>query len=252
MESPFWRSSTSKILTSVSVLPPPSACLSCTDFRMSASLTLVTLNMKCKQVRFGTERSHLPWIEFYRSDASSQSTCFLWLLQISQAPPSPLTLVFPPKPLNVSPMNSFRKAGVCREKLLVDEKLLHLWDITAWLRHVWLENSKADVVKLRIYIAQWGFFFFIGHVEWNTWESGEKPESSLTFLFKILLHSSVCSLQAGFHQPVFMQISNLHIKTPEWSLKKTQKSLDAWGRWKIWRIKQGLNANKCNGNIGNI
>lgn len=67
------------------------------------------------------------------------------------------------------------------EKLLVDEKLLHLWDITAWLRHVWLENSKADVVKLRIYIAQWGFFFFFfGHVEWKTWESGEKPESSLT------------------------------------------------------------------------
>lgn len=189
MESPFWRSSTSKTLTSVSALPPLSACLSGTDFRMSTFLTLVTLSMKCKQVRFGTERSRLPWIEFYRSDASSQSTCFLWLLQISQAH-SPLLVLYSLQSPSVFHPWIPSERPVCAEdpeKLLLDEKLLHLWDITAWLRHVWLENSKADVVKLRIYIAQWGFFFFffIGRVEWNTWESGEKPEASPShFLLK--------------------------------------------------------------------
>lgn len=223
-KSPFWRSSTSKTLTSVSVLLPLSACLSCTDFRMSTFLTLVTLSMKCKQVRFGTERSRLPWIEFYRSDASSQSTCFLWLLQISQAPRPLLFLYSLQSPSMFHPWIPSERP-VCAEdpeKHLVDEKLLHLWDITAWLRHVWLENSKADVVKLRIYIAQWGFFFY--WTRWmkyvrKWWKARIQPHR-VTFFWKILLHSSVCSLQAGFHQPVFMQISNLHIKTPEWSLKK--------------------------------
>lgn len=83
------------------------------------------------------------------------------------------------------------------------------WEIVASLGHysmtptclTWEQQSWRCKTE-NLYRTVRIFFFFIGHVEWNTWESGEKPESSLTFLFKILLHSSVCSLQAGFHQPV--------------------------------------------------
>lgn len=62
---------------------------------------------------------------------SSQSTCFLWLLRISQAPPSPLILVLPPKPFRVSPMNSFRKASVCRGS----REASRGWEIVASLGH---------------------------------------------------------------------------------------------------------------------
>lgn len=128
---------------------------------MSTFLTLVTLRMKCKQVRFGTGRCRftLNWVLQVRREFS------VHLLSLALADFStPLPLLFlcsVQSPSRFHPRIPSERPACAEEKLLADEKLLHLWDITAWLRHVWLENSKADVVKVRIYIAQWGFFFFL-------------------------------------------------------------------------------------------
>lgn len=145
------------------------------------------------------------------------------------SPPSPLILVLPPKPFHVSPMNSFRKASACRGS----REASCGWEIVASLGHysmtptclTWEQQSWRCKTE-NLYRTVRIFFYWTRWVKYvrKRWKARIQPHR-VTFFLKILLHSSVCSIQAGFHQPVFMQISNLHIKTPEWSSRKTQESL---------------------------
>lgn len=118
-----------------------------------------------------------PWGEFYRSDASAQPTCFLWLFQIfvllSMCPPSSNSCITS----NILPsfIHMFLHKGDKRQG----------WEIVASLGHnsttptcltgeqqSWRCKSENLCRTARI-------FSFLAHVEWNTWESGGKIVSNV-------------------------------------------------------------------------
>lgn len=117
------------------------------------------LSLKCKRVRFGTVVCRYPEVSLkgqtwaLSPPAFSRSGRFY---TFSIPPPSPLILVFPPNPFHVVSPDSFGKRCVPRIQKSFSwmRNCCIFGDITAWFWHIWIVNTKCDIVKLRNDITQ--------------------------------------------------------------------------------------------------